>query len=142
MTVCDEYSNIRIFLTEYWIFEYEYWNFNQQIYLDIQIIDLQYLNIWLFKYFYKWSLFHSLKHYLKQLWSDHSPKTLRESNKRVKKCVSELFILEIFEYSMISIKYSNIFNIRIWPELNIQIYLYLYLSQSWHLEYIRIRIRC
>ena len=137
------YSNIQIFSTKYWIFEYEYWNFQQRIYSDIRIIDQWYSNIWLFEYFCKFTLFHSLKLYLKQLWSDYSPKTLMELNKRVKKCALGQFILEIFEYSMISIEYSNIFNIRIHirPKLKRRIYSYSYSSQSWHLEYIRIRIR-
>ena len=138
------YSNIQIFSTEYWIFEYKYWNFQQRIYLDIRIIDQWYSNIWIFEYLYKLSLFHSLKLYLKQLWSVYSPKTLMELNKRIKKCASGQFILEIFEYSMISIEYSNIFNIhiRIRPKLNRQIYSYSYSSKSWHLKYIRICIRC
>ena len=74
-------TNIQIFSTEYeyiWIFEK---------------IAIQYYNIQISEYVYKCSVFHSLKLYLKHLWADYSPKTLRDLD-------------ECYEFSHVSLDYQ------------------------------------
>ena len=134
------FEYIQIYSSEYWIFEYKYWHFYQQIYSDIQIIDLQYSNMWAFKHLYKWSLVHSLKLYLKQLWADyivprHSGSWFRESsnvfwtiycrNLRKFNDLNEIF--EYFQYSYTTkTQQTNIFVFIFVPKLTSRIYSYSY----------------